>query len=328
MSSILTNTGAMVALQTMKGINSNMNQVQSEISTGKSVSSAKDNAAIWSISKTMESDVSSFDTIGENLSLGQSTVSVARQASETVTDLLTEMKTKIVAAQGKGEGEQKTLQTDIDALKEQIKSVVGAAQFNGVNLVNGDYGTTDTGETPVEAEPPVDGEPPADGDTPVDGGTPAAPGAAGKEPMKVLSSLDRSSDGKVEAKYITVKGQDLTLEGGLAGLEDLTVDDTSEAAEGDTAKNSESALAAIDALIKKATDAAASFGSAEKQLTMQSNFVSKLSDAVETGVGAMIDADMEEASARLQALQVQQQLSTQALSIANQAPQSILSLFR
>lgn len=311
MSSILTNTGAMVALQTMKGINSNMNQVQSEISTGKSVSSAKDNAAIWAISKTMEADVSNFDTLGENLSLGQSTVSVARQAAESVTDALTEMKTKIVSAQGKGENDQKTLQTDIDALKEQIKSVVSAAQFNGINLVSSDKYKT----TPASTD--------------ADGNAVAATGG-----MKILSSLDRGTDadGKtvVTPGYITVSGTDMSETGemGLA-LEKLTVVGETEGEDGEAATvNSESALAAIDGLIKIATDAAASFGSSEKRLTMQSEFVSKLSDAVETGIGAMVDADMEEASARLQALQVQQQLSTQALSIANQAPQSLLSLFR
>jgi flagellin len=56
--------------------------------------------------------------------------------------------------------------------------------------------------------------------------------------------------------------------------------------------------------------------------------VGKLSDALKSGIGSLVDADMEEASARLQALQVQQQLGTQALSIANQQPQSLLALFR
>ena len=80
MSSILTNTSAMVALQTLKGINGNLEKVQSEISTGKSVASAKDNAAVWAISKVMESDVKGFDSISDSLELGTSTVSVARQA--------------------------------------------------------------------------------------------------------------------------------------------------------------------------------------------------------------------------------------------------------
>ena len=66
----------------------------------------------------------------------------------------------------------------------------------------------------------------------------------------------------------------------------------------------------------------------QTRIDTQANFVGKLTDALKAGIGSMVDADMEETSARLQALQVQQQLATQSLSIANQAPQNILSLFR
>ncbi|MFD1807774.1 flagellin [Gemmobacter lanyuensis] len=88
------------------------------------------------------------------------------------------------------------------------------------------------------------------------------------------------------------------------------------------------ALASIETMIQAATDASAAFGSSESRLNTQQDFVSKMSDALTTGISSLVDADMEEASARLQALQTQQQLGVQALSIANQAPQSILSLFR
>ena len=87
-------------------------------------------------------------------------------------------------------------------------------------------------------------------------------------------------------------------------------------------------MASIETLMKTATDAAAAFGSAGSRIENQASFVSKLTDSLKTGIGALVDADMEEASARLQALQTQQQLGIQSLSIANQAPQSILSLFR
>ena len=91
MSSILTNNSAMVALQTLQSVNSNLAKTQDMISTGKKVATAKDNAATFAISKVMQSDVSGFNAISESLSLGESTVSVARQASETVADLLTEI---------------------------------------------------------------------------------------------------------------------------------------------------------------------------------------------------------------------------------------------
>lgn len=136
MSSILTNSGAMVALQTLKGVNAGLQKAQSEIATGKRISVASDNAATWAISKVMEADVAGFKTISDSLALGASTVAVARQATETVTGLLTTMKEKIVAAQEPNVDRAK-LQDDIDALKDQIDAVVSAAQFNGLNLVNG-----------------------------------------------------------------------------------------------------------------------------------------------------------------------------------------------
>jgi flagellin len=99
MSSILTNNGAMVALQTLKSINSKLTDTQNAMSTGKSVSTSRDNAAVWAISKVMESDVKGFQGISDSLNLGESTVAVARNGAETVTDLLTDMKSKIVASQ-------------------------------------------------------------------------------------------------------------------------------------------------------------------------------------------------------------------------------------
>ena len=136
MSSILTNNGAMVALQTLKSINLGLAETQSQVSTGKSVSSAKDNSAVWAISKVMESDVRGFKSISDSLSLGQSTVAVARQAAETVTNLLTQMKEKIVAAQEDNVDRTK-INADVTALKGQVDSVIAAAQFNGLNLVDG-----------------------------------------------------------------------------------------------------------------------------------------------------------------------------------------------
>jgi len=142
MSSILTNSSSMVALQTLRGINSNLMKTQDEISTGKSIASARDNSAVWAISKVMEADVKGFKGISDSLSLGESTVAVARQAAETVTDLLTEIKGKIVAAQEDNVDRAK-IQTDIGVLRSQINTVVGAAQFNGLNLVDGSQTSVD-----------------------------------------------------------------------------------------------------------------------------------------------------------------------------------------
>jgi len=88
------------------------------------------------------------------------------------------------------------------------------------------------------------------------------------------------------------------------------------------------ALTTVETQIAWAALYETNFGMAEKRIENQQAFISKLVDKFDTGVGALVDADMNKEAAHLSALQVQEQLATQALSIANQAPQSILSLFR
>lgn len=405
MSSILTNNSAMVALQTMKSINRNMGMTQSEISTGKTVATAKDNAAIWAISKVMESDVKGFKGISDSLAVGSSTISVARQASETVTDLLTEVKGKIVAAQASNVDRTK-IQTDIVALRDQIASVVGAAQFNGLNLVNGTETTVDvlssldrsatnvsassitvtaqnlstgayvakdllTGTTGVSGTGDTAGFA-LDATTGTGtivlaetGVTAATSFVAGDKVSMTFGKQTASYTVTAEDAAATTTA-DLVAVGLKSAIESLsiaglTVDynsaspgtlalantgtralsasmqvtnagagglSTLAAVDVSTAAGATTALGNIESLIQTSIDAAASFGSVQKRIDIQSDFVSKLSDALKSGIGAMVDADMEEASARLQALQVQQQLSTQALSIANQQPQNVLSLFR
>lgn len=403
MSSILTNNGAMVALQTMKSINASMARTQSEISTGKTVATAKDNAAVWSISKVMETDVEGFERISDGLALGSSTIAVARNAAETVTKLLTQMKGTIVNAQGANVDRQK-LNTDVTALREQITSVVSAAQFNGLNLVNGsstnmqvlssldrsasgvaasnitvnaqnlstaDYAANDVfgassgtvsgaGDTFVLSLDATTGT----GDVTIqDGATAWAAGdslslrigdrvasytvsasdvAAGNSVADLVAvglknaidalgvtgltvNYDSANAGQLSfsntgATDLSVSGQFSNAgSGGLAALNSINVS---------TAAGATAALGTIETLLGTAIDAAASFGAAQNRIETQNKFVSSLTDSLRSGIGSLVDADMEETSARLQALQVQQQLATQALSIANQQPQNLLSLFR
>ncbi|WP_164660752.1 flagellin [Tropicibacter sp. Alg240-R139] len=274
MTSILTNNGAMVALQTLKSINSDLTSTQNAISTGKEVAMAKDNSAIWAISKVMESDVSGFKAVSESLSLGESTVAVASAGAEQITNILNEMKEKVVAATGENVDNAK-ITADVDQLKAQITSIIGASQFNGSNLLN----------------------------------------TAGGD-ITVLSSLDRDAAGAVTAQNITVASVDFE-----AGL-DLTTIDVSSAA------NAEASIDDMETLIQAAVNGAAALGASAKRIGDQNEFVGKVSDAMKSGIGSLVDTDMEAASARLKALQTQQQLGVQALSIANTAPQSVMSLFR
>lgn len=444
MSSILTNNSAMVALQTLKSINTNLGKVQSEISTGKTVESAKDNAAVWAISKVMSSDVAGFEAISDSLSLGQATVGVALNASESITDLLTEIKGKIVNSQEENVDRAK-IQTDIEALTSQIGSIVGAAQFNGLNLLNDDGitteeqsanilssldrasdGTVTSGEISVtRANLGTDKASYSEAATTYAAGSATLGGAVaatvdatagasaviqmtgtsitqteGTVFVLQLTGTDADASNFTPADYTTNDGSNgntadiayvaqegdtaVEVAAGLKAAFDvwrvengLDADDFDIADDGDgsltgtsangitdatdtiafavnvrdsdltdgastragelamlgaidvsTDDGAEDALSAVEGLIQTSIDTAAQLGSSGKQIETQADFVGKLSDLLTSGIGTLVDADMEAASAKLQALQTQQQLGVQALSIANQAPQTILSLFR
>jgi flagellin len=120
--------------------------------------------------------------------------------------------------------------------------------------------------------------------------------------------------------FITLSSQNLSLGGSI-----ITVPAASSITSAATASI---ALAQLSASILNTNAALGNLGSQSKEISNHNLFVQKLSDQLTTGIGNLVDADLARESARLQALQVQQQLGTQALSIANQAPQIILSLFK
>ncbi|MEL6728462.1 MAG: flagellin [Pseudomonadota bacterium] len=512
---LLTNNSAMVALETLRGINKDLAQVQASISTGKEVANAKDNAAVWAISTVMSTDVESFKQISDSLNKGSATVGVARNAAEAVTDLITEMKTLVVSAQDDLNADDRSkIQADITAKRDQIQTIVGAAQFNGVNLVQGTadstflasldrqsdgtvntsnitvgrqdlttssgvFGTavggaasaafadvdgtgtntttmdaatgkvlqfdiaaadnnaaysftvngtqlsytTDATATTAEIQASfaaqvnalgiegltVDIATPdkiilrnensfadvtasATSATPasfvaetVDGvaatnvngtqtleqrattielsatasfaegqglrvtlggdsfeyiagtnesaqdvarGLATAIGSASVDGVAAQVQYDAANDTWNIAVDDATGGQTLTVvandgngtaSGGLFGLDQIDVS---------TAANATAALDNIETLLGNSISAAAAFGSDQSRIESQSEFITSLSDSLKSGIGTLVDADLEAASARLQALQVQQQLGTQALSIANQGSQSLLSLFR
>ena len=143
--------------------------------------------------------------------------------------------------------------------------------------------------------------------------------AAGAGAKDVVSGVSRSG-ATLSTTKISFTSTD--LEAVQTSFATIAIDNTT------TAADLELALTNAEGFLSSVTDAATDLGIAEKQVETQQNFLSELGDRLDSGVGSMVDADMEKEAARLQSLQVQQQLSTQSLSIANQAPQNILSLFR
>jgi flagellin len=131
--------------------------------------------------------------------------------------------------------------------------------------------------------------------------------------LKFLANADGTT-------FITVQTQNLSLGGAI-----ITMPSTSSIS---TVTLATAALAQVKASIGNTNSALATLGTQQKQVDAHNTFVSKLQDTITTGIGNLVDADMASESAKLQALQVQQQLGAQALSIANQAPQIVLSLFK
>lgn len=331
MSSILTNAAAMAALQTLRSIDRNLETTQARVSSGMRVETAADNAAYWSIATTMRSDNRALSTVQDALGLGAAKVDTAYAAMESAIGVVKEIKAKLVAAYGVGVDRAK-IQEEIAQLQQQLKSIAESASFSGENWLQEKISDT-TATPPTEL-------------------------TVNKQ---VVASFIRNSFGNVAVTTVDypLNGSSVLfdLSGGNLGI--LDKEATAGAAPGtslgfsvstldinlletvagelDTALPSdvhtpEDALDAmvqfVDSQLEAMTSAASSLGSIQSRIDMQESFVSTLIDVIDKGIGRLVDADMNEESTRLKALQTQQQLGIQSLSIANTSSENILQLFR
>ena len=273
--SVHTNTSAAIALQNLTRTNDRLGDVQSRISTGLKVQGAKDNAAIWAIAQQQRADVGALSAVKQSLDRATSIADVALSAGESVSDLLNQLKEKVVAAKDSSLKTQsrELLNADFQALLKAIASAVDNATFDGGNILNGSLTTG----------------------------------------IRFLANADATS-------FVTLSAKDLSLGGAII---ELSTSDSLLTLTGAT-----QALTRLDDSITQLNASLGEIGAQAKQIEAHQNFVTKLVDTLESGIGNLVDADLAKESARLQALQVQQQLGAQSLSIANQAPQVILSLFR
>ncbi len=326
----MTNPSAMTALQSLHITNKAMAVTQSRISTGLRVAEARDNAAYWSIATTMRSDNKLLSTVQDSLGLGASRVDVAYTAMNSAIEVVDMIKQKVLAAIGASENDKEKIQTEITELQNQLRFTALGATFSGANwlYVNS---LAANGHS-------------ADGV---------------HNNVEIVSSFSRSSSGAIALGRIEIVVQDIKLfddaattnetMGILEGLRLGTSgerDDTATAAVAGTIAATDGyavaslnvvghsdeqitqMLSVVDATLADMTDAATSVGASKKRVDMQKDFIMSLMDSIDRGVGQLVDADMNRESTRLQALQVQQQLGIQALSIANSNAQNILALFR
>ncbi|WP_020401020.1 flagellin [Kordiimonas gwangyangensis] len=272
--SINVNASALDALRNLNLTNKQLETTQTHINTGLKISSAKDNAAVFSIAQKLRGDLKGLNAVKQSLDRGISTVDVALAAAGAISDLLLEMKEKAVAAadQGLDTISRDALSQDFTALRDQITTIVENATFNGTNLI--------------------------------DGGTDA---------IVAITNADAT-------QTLTVSHQTLTL-----GSTNIPITATQAIS---TQSSASAAVSNITDAINNLNGVLTRLGSGSTALEQNRSFAGKLADVIEVGIGNLVDADMAKESANLQALQVKQQLGVQALSIANQSPQAILSLFQ
>ncbi|MDO9382597.1 MAG: flagellin [Hyphomicrobiaceae bacterium] len=291
--SIKTNFAAMTALQSLNTTNKNLEKTQNTISTGFKVNEAADNAAYWAIATTLRSDTSALSTVQDSLGLGAGQVDVAYTAVNNAIEIVKQIRDKLASAR-QDTVDKKLVQTDIDALQEQLVSVANAASYSGQNWLVSDSAASAVGTA------------------------------------QIVSSYSRNAAGSANIATIDVALAGIRLFHNSVGggttsvLGTVYAIDVSAMTSGQIQSEMDKAAAAITSL----TTVATTLGSVKSRISIQQTFVKDLRDAIGRGISSLVDADMNEQSTKLQALQVQQQLGVQALSIANQSSQSILRLFQ
>ena len=307
MASIMTNTSAMTALQSLNSTNRSLDVTQARISTGFRVGSAEDNAAYWSIATTMRSDNGALSTVKDALGLGAATIDVAYTGMNMAIEVAKEIKNKLVAARQPGIDREK-VQSEVNELQNQLLSVSSSSVFSGENWLSVDSSLATYNATKsIVASFSRSGGSVSIGTISID--LTATELIDSSDQSGILDSEDTTANGGVTYSITTLDISSITdTDDDLADLEQM--------------------ISWVDTGISSMTTAASNLGAVKQRTNMQREFVSSLMDAINRGIGALVDADMNEESTRLQALQVQQQLGVQALSIANQNSQSILSLFR
>jgi|SaaInl4_135m_RNA_FD_contig_81_733987_length_1139_multi_10_in_0_out_0_2 flagellin len=268
--SINTNLGALVALRNLNQTNSALRGVQDRVSTGFKVIGAKDNASSFAIAQGIRADIKATSAVQQGLNQGKGVASVAIAGATQISDLLGDVKAKIIEGLNPANttAQQSILNTDYTGLVAQVLNYVQKAEFNGQNILE-----------------------------------------SGGAALGVIADVDGGA--------LTIRAQD--LEGtAYSQLNAQTLASTTAAS---------AALTQVNVVITTVSVALGQLGADNRGLDLQENFLGSISDALTEGLSAIVDADLAQESARLQALQVKQQLGVQTLSIANGSPQTILGLF-
>ena len=301
LNSVNTNIGAQVALSSLNHTNSDLQATQKRISTGLRVADATDDGGAYAIAQRVRSDVGALTSANEQLGSAKGLVGTAVSALGKISDSINTAKTLLVKI-----GDNSITQDSRDqyvasykSLVSQVADYVDGSTYNGQSLLGKVAGgaTAGTGRTVVSSET---------------GSTVSISAADNSGLANTLASLIGSTFSR------SASGVDSF--GAIAA----GADQTSAA----TALTATSGATAFTTALKGVANQLNQTGADANRLDATITFNDAKIDSLNAGMGALIDTDLSKESAKLQALQIKQQLGTQALSLANQAPSSLVSLFR
>jgi len=275
--SIKTNTPALIALLQLNTTNRELDTIQDRVSTGLKVRSAKDDAGAFAVAQKQRADYDAYDFVGQSVQRGVNILDISISALQSISNLIISMKEKAVQASSSilSPGESALLNASYQATASQISTIINAATYDGVNLLNKDPVVPATDDLVVIAEPT---------------------GSA------ALSFT---------VPAMNIKAITTNIFGNLS-----------------TPAAAQTEMATLTTMLQNVSGALASATGSVLRLETHANFVLKLQDSLTLGIGHLVDADLTRESALLKSVQVQQQISTQSLQIANSRPQQILSLFQ
>ncbi len=307
----------MSALSTLRSIDTGLNKTQLEISSGYRVNSAANNAAYWSISRTMRSDDKAMSAVQDTLALGAGMVDVTYNGMTAALSVVDEIKSKLVIAREPGVDRTK-INAEITELRNQIYSIVDSSTFGGQNWLHRNDAADDTDKEIVGSfvRSPT-------GNVSIQTIRYSMQAPLGTKHLidesyhnGILTNVEFARRLGTSTEWVLMNGRNHNIHPTIAVDNTTSPDDIDDM------------IKVVDYMIQYMADAASDLGALSSRISLQTSFASTLRATIQQGIGRLVDADMNEASTRLKALQVQQQLGDQSLSIANAQSDRIMQLFK
>ena len=301
LNSVNTNVAAQVALASLNHTNSMLEATQKRISTGYRVADAADDGDAYAVAQRVRADVGALTSVNEQLGNAKGLVSTSLKALGNISDSVNKAQTLLVKIGDKSitQDQRDQYVTSYKAVVSQVADFVDHSTYNGQTLLGSVAGgaVAGTSKTVINSEA---------GSTSTISGEDVS-GLANTLATLIGSTFSRSAGG-VDSFGTIAAGADQTAAA--------------------TALSATSGATAFSTALKGVANQTNQIGSDSNSLDATISFNTSKIDSLNAGLGALIDTDLSKESAKLQALQIKQQLGTQSLSMANQAPQALLSLFK